>query len=71
MPTRIVGPKLNALVTTELGAIVTELKDGETLYLASAPAPDQFAAHASRSAGAVIVSNVSVGLPVVQPAPGS
>jgi hypothetical protein len=73
MPTRITGPVLDATVTTELGAIVAELKKGETLYLAVSPSAEQFAAHASRSVGAVIVNDVTVGLPVVfpqdQPAP--
>ena len=68
MPTRITGPVLNAPVATELAAIVAELDEGETLYLAVSPSADQFAAHGSRSAGTVIVSNVTVGLPVVQPA---
>jgi hypothetical protein len=70
MPTRIPTPAVLETITTELGAVVVQLGEGEKLYLVASPSADQFIGHSSRTPGVVVVDEVSVGLPIVEQAAG-
>jgi ABC-2 type transport system ATP-binding protein len=65
MPTQV-GPALAETVQTELAGVVVEVGEGERLWLVSAPAADQYIAHATRHPGALLVENVELGLPILQ-----
>ena len=65
-PTRLEGPVLGAAVSTDLGGLVDELAQDETLYLVVSPSSDQYVGHASRSVGAVVLDDVQLGLPLVE-----
>lgn len=67
MPTRVEGPAIASEIQTELGGVVVDVPAGQSLYLVSSPAADQYAAHSSRTAGALVADNLVVGLPVVAP----
>lgn len=69
MPIRIAEPALERDITTELGGVVADVPEGQTLYLVTSPYADQFAAHSSRTPGVIVVDDVKVGLPIVQEAP--
>lgn len=64
-PTRIGTPVAFETITSELGAIVASIPAGSHMYLAIAPAVDQFVAHSSRTPGAIVVDDVTVSLPEV------
>jgi ABC-2 type transport system ATP-binding protein len=65
MPTRLALPAVAERITTELGGVVAEVDEGETLFLVSAPAADQYAAHPSRVPGAMLVENPVLSLPII------
>ncbi|MFP5225362.1 MAG: hypothetical protein ACLGH3_07415 [Actinomycetota bacterium] len=63
IPTRIQGPTLDQRVSARLGGIAVRAEVGEKIYLVSAPATDQYLLHPSRTLGAVLVSDATLGLP--------
>lgn len=66
MPVQRLLPVVLDSLETELAGVVIDVPAGQTLFLTVAPFVDQFAHHASRSPGAVVLSDVVVSLPVVE-----
>jgi ABC-2 type transport system ATP-binding protein len=65
MPSRVELPGADQTVSIELGAVVVDVEEGETLYLVASSSADQFVAHASRAPGVTILDDVVVELPFV------
>lgn len=64
MPLRVATPTLGAHVEVELAGVAAEIGEGETLYLVLSPISDMSIAHGSRTAGAMLLQDVEVGVPM-------
>jgi hypothetical protein len=64
MPLHQVLPVQDKDFTLELPGVVAEVPEGKTLYLTVTPVSDMFFGHASRTPGAVVLSDLALTLPV-------
>jgi ABC-2 type transport system ATP-binding protein len=66
LPLRRTGLALGEAFRAELPGIVAKVPAGQTLYLVVTPVSDQFAAHGSRTPGALLVEEGEVEVPIVR-----
>lgn len=69
LPLRRALPVTDSSFEIELPGVAAEVADGETLFLTITPVSDLFFGHGSRTPGAMVLTDVSVGLPLVDCSP--